>query len=286
MPQLESSLRKLGDCTCIKQVKAVSGGSINKVTYVETEKDKYIVKAHTDMPENFFIQEAMGLSAISSCVRVPQVYSYQFDEETGESSLWMEWIPPGQSCEKTEEQLGQKLAALHGRNHHSYGFVEDNYFGIYPQANGWSDDWIAFFRDQRLKPQIDIGVAYGHITGNRRKQLESLLEKLDHYLPKKPVASLLHGDLWSGNWFADASGSPVFIDPSVSYGDREVDLAMTELFGGFSPRFYETYQEVNPLIDGYPERRPIYQLYYLLVHLNFKGESYGRCVDGVLNRYI
>ncbi len=285
MSRWEASLRELGDCSCVKQVKAVSGGSINQVSYVETEKHRYIVKTHTDMPDNFFLQEALGLTALANCVRVPQVYHYQYDERTGEASLWMEWIQTGQKCEQTEELLGQKLASLHQRTHSSYGFVEDNYLGIYPQSNPWEGNWVTFFREHRVKAQMEIGMELGHITAKRHQQLEKLIDKLDQLLPAKPVASLLHGDLWGGNWFADENNTPVLIDPAVSYGDREVDIAMTELFGGFSERFYAAYQEVLPLSDVYEERKRIYQLYYLLVHLNFYGESYGKQVDKVLNRY-
>jgi fructosamine-3-kinase len=283
----EYSLRQLGDYTCIRKTKSLSGGSINQVTYVETEKNKYVMKTHTKMPENFFVQEALGLSALASCVRVPRVYSYQYEETTGEASLWLEWIPTGSVCEQTEMELGQKLAQLHHQStHNAYGFVEDNYLGIYPQFNAWSDDWVSFFRDQRLKVQMDIGVEQGRILPGRQQQLENLMDKLDMYLPAKPVASLLHGDLWRGNWLPDDNGVPVFIDPSVSYGDREVDLAMTELFGGFPPQFYATYQGISPLTAGYEERKPIYQLYYLLLHLNYYGESYGKQVDEILSYYV
>jgi fructosamine-3-kinase len=287
LSHLLGALRELGDKTTIREIKAVSGGSINQVTYVETDKNKYIVKAHTSMPENFFTQEALGLSALSCCVRVPKVYNYQFNEETRESSLWLEWIPAGVRCVKGEEELGRKLGQLHQSTYTAYGFVEDNYLGIFPQLNGWSNDWVSFFRDRRLQVQKEIGIEKGYITLERLNKIEKLLDHLEDYLPSKPISSLLHGDMWSGNSFVSMAGEPVFIDPSVSYGDREVDIAMTELFGGFSSRFYQAYEEINPLEAEYSDRKGIYQLYYLLLHLNYYGESsYGKQVDDVLDRYV
>ncbi|MCH5585804.1 fructosamine kinase family protein [Shimazuella sp. AN120528] len=286
MTHLLEALRELGDRTCIREIKAVSGGSINQVTYVETDINKYIVKAHTSMPENFFIQEAMGLSALSCCVRVPKVFSYQFDEATGVGNLWLEWIPAGVRSEKGEEELGRKLGLLHQTTHAAFGFVEDNYLGIYPQPNAWSDDWISFFRDKRLQIQKEIALEKGYLCADRLHKLEKLMDRLEDFLPAKPISSLLHGDMWSGNTFISSTGEAVFIDPSVNYGDREVDIAMTELFGGFSPRFYQAYEEINPIEIEYNDRKGIYQLYYLLVYLNYFGESYGEEIDKVLGKYI
>jgi fructosamine-3-kinase len=283
---LLEALRDLGDTSCVREMKAVAGGSINQVMFVETDKNKYIVKAHTSMPENFFTQEALGLSALSCCVRVPKVYSYQFNKDTGEASLWLEWISSGDRCAEAEGKLGRKLAQLHQSTHTSYGFVEDNYLGIYHQPNTWSDDWVSFFRDNRLQVQKEIGIEKGYMDKERLKKLDKLLDKLDDFVPSKPTSSLLHGDMWSGNSFVSVTGEPVFIDPAVSYGHSEVDLAMTELFGGFSPSFYRAYEEVNPLDKGYHDRKEIYQLYYLLLHLNYYGESsYGSQVDTVLKKY-
>jgi fructosamine-3-kinase len=123
------------------------------------------------------------------------------------------------------------------------------------------------------------------VRGKRAKQLDRLLERLPEWLGHAVKPSLLHGDLWGGNWIAGPGGEPYLIDPAVYFGDREVDLAFTELFGGFSPRFYEAYREAYPLEPGYGERKPLYQLYYLLVHLNLFGEAYGTDVDRVLARY-
>lgn len=286
MSHLLAALRDLGDTSRIREIEAVSGGSINQVTYVETDKSKYIVKAHTSMPSNFFTQEALGLSALSCCVRVPKVYSYQFNKDTGEASLWLEWIPSGERSVEAEEGLGQKLAQLHQSTHTAYGFVEDNYLGIFHQPNTWSDDWVSFFRDHRLQVQKEIGVEKGYIRLKRLNKLEKLLDRLDNFLPSNPTSSLLHGDMWSGNSFVSTEGEPVFIDPSVSYGHSEVDIAMTELFGGFSPRFYQAYEGINPLDKEYSDRKEIYQLYYLLVYLNYYGEVYGNQIDTVLEKYM
>ena len=161
----------------------------------------------------------------------------------------------------------------------------DNYIGSTPQVNGWLDDWLAFFRERRLRPQMELAARNGHLPAGRRRALEGFMGRLDELLggvPRRPA--LLHGDLWGGNMIADPSGQPVLIDPAVYYGDREADLAMTALFGGFSSAFYAAYNEVYPLADGWRERFRIYNLYHLLNHLNLFGEGYGAQVDAVIGK--
>ena len=146
---------------------------------------------------------------------------------------------------------------------------------------------MSFYRDERLGAQRDLARQRGHLPRERARLLDRLIERLDEWIDERHVQpSLLHGDLWGGNWMVALDGQPVLIDPAVYFGDREADLAMTSLFGGFPPDFYSAYNEVFPFAPGYRERQPLYQLYYLLVHLNLFGESYGPRVDGILRQYV
>ncbi|MFW6079748.1 MAG: fructosamine kinase family protein, partial [Gemmatimonadota bacterium] len=198
--------------------------------------------------------------------------------------LLLEWLEPGRATTGTWERLGRALAALHRVRAEAWGWPADNFIGSLEQPNGETDDWAAFWRDRRLGPQLrraygSGGVGGGgHLDDSDRRRFDRLLERLEELLADAAGAdgpSLVHGDLWSGNVHALASGEPALIDPAAYHGHREVDLAMSELFGGFPPRFYDAYEEAWPLEPGYRERRrSVYQLYYLLVHVNLFGAGY------------
>ncbi len=203
--------------------------------------------------------------------------------ETEEGAyLLMEWIEPGNGDQR---ELGTALAKLHQVTAPQFGFRKDNYLGILPQINTYEENWWTFFFKNRLESQITLAEKSNR-WGGRRQEKYLLFKK--HVLQitdqQKNVPSLLHGDLWSGNVFFDQQGRPVFIDPAVSYGNREQDIAMSQLFGGFRPEFLTAYQDSFPLEDGWSERLPVYQLYYLLAHLNMFGESYGSQVDQLLEK--
>jgi len=273
----------------IAAVREARGGDIGESWCVETERRKLFVKMRRDMPADLFLREAEGLALLrrAEAIAVPEpLYAGEIPGRGG-GMLALEWIETGPARPETIEALGAGLAALHrstspdGR----YGLDRDNYIGLLPQANGRRDSWIAFYRDARLLPLAKRAEERGLLPKGRRDALHRLLDRLDRWLPERPAASLLHGDLWSGNWLAGADGRPWLIDPAVYYGDRECDLAFSELFGGFPVRFYAAYREAYPVDPGYGERKPIYQLYHLLVHLVLFGEAYGPSVDRVLRRY-
>lgn len=183
------------------------------------------------------------------------------------------------------EALGQGLAAIHRTTAGAYGFDHDNFVGLLPQPNGWSESWISFYRERRLVPQLEIAARLGRLTPERRTLSERLLDRLPRWIDDTAVRpALVHGDLWHGNWLDTVDG-PALIDPAAYYGDREMDLAMASLFGGFSEAFWRAYEEAYPLLPGHEERRPLYQLYYLLIHLNIFGEQYGPGVDRILRAY-
>ena len=205
-----------------------------------------------------FAAEADGLEALRPHIRVPQVLDRGVRD--GKAYIALEFLHLQSSGDWAA--LGRMLAKLHRQTGPRFGWHRDNYIGLAPQTNGWRDDWSAFFGECRLRPQL--------MQAGLDVRLEKILGLLQDH---KPEPSLLHGDLWSGNAGFTAEG-PVVYDPAVYYGDRETDLAMTELFGGFPGEFYRAYNEELPLPAGYEKRKHLYNLYHLLNHLNLFGGGY------------
>ncbi|WLV25201.1 fructosamine kinase family protein [Aciduricibacillus chroicocephali] len=284
---LQNGLDQLGINESIQSFKSVSGGDINEAFYVRTGNHEYFVKLNRQVSPDFFEFEKRGLEKIKATdsIAVPKVYGVKTDVQSGTPMLWLEWIE-GKKAFGTDSQLGEQLAQMHMNKQSKYGFDEKSFIGRLEQKNHLSDSWLEYYRNCRLAGQLEIGRERQTITGDRERKLVKLLVCLDQWVPEKPHASLLHGDLWGGNWMVGAEGRPHLIDPSVLYGDNEFELAFTNLFGGFSDKFYEAYQSVFPLSDTYHDLEPLYQLYYLLVHLNMFGETYGGSVDRILDRYV
>jgi protein-ribulosamine 3-kinase len=238
---------------------------------------RYFVKVAAGHHAEMIACEADGLRALAAThtIRVPAVAATGSHDERGYLAVeWLEMTGPANA------RLGHDLAQLHrvlaprGPNGERFGWSRDNFLGATPQANGWSDDWCAFFRDRRLAPQLALAAANGH-TGALQRDGERLLAGLSSLLRGHDVVpSLVHGDLWSGNAATLADGGGVVFDPAVHVGDREVDLAMTELFGGFGENFMAAYRSAWPLDAGYPLRRQLYNLYHLLNHVNLFGAGY------------
>ncbi|MUV38370.1 Phosphatidylserine decarboxylase [Lentibacillus sp. JNUCC-1] len=284
-PLIQTALDKTGDTTTIQSATSVQGGSINESFRVETEASVYFIKYHEAAPERFFELEAKGLELIrnTGTINAPLAFTYQ--DKPGESFLVLEWIE-GRETKGTQAVLGEKLAALHSTSAEQHGFHDNTYIGLLDQPNDLYDNWLSYYRDKRLGGQLDYGIHHGTITGHRRDLLEKLLTRLETWIPENVTPSPLHGDLWGGNWLAGPGGEPYLIDPSFLYGDRYFELAFTELFGGFSKSFYDAYAANAPISSDYETVKPLYQLYYLLVHLNIFGEMYGARVDEVLERYV
>jgi len=265
----------------------VFGGDINQAARVTLADGRAIfVKWNRGADGDFFSAEAHGLRTLAAAgaVRVPEVYA------VGEAPafLAMEWIDTerGYASDDFAETLGRQLALLHRATAGQHGLDADNYIGSLPQSNTPSASWVAFFRDRRIGAQMDIARQRGRLPKEREALLTRLQSWLDVFLDDQVIRpSLLHGDLWSGNYMITRDGQPVVIDPAAYYGHREVDLAMTELFGGFPPRFYAADNAVYPL-DGYEQRRGLYQLYPLLVHMNLFGGGYAARVDAIARHYV
>lgn len=287
---VESALRTYGDPGPLQPPHPVSGGDIGQSFRLETPAGRYFLKFRTEAPAGIFTAERDGLERLarnSRSVQIPEVIAHEGPEKTGTGWILMEWIEPSSiQPHGMAETLGRGLAELHQHTSSVYGLERNNFIGLLPQPNRQREKWADFYRDCRLLPQMEIAGKRNRLPPDRNRLLNRLLDRLDNWLDDSTISpSLLHGDLWGGNWMVGPGGAPYLIDPAVYYGHREVDLAFTELFGGFPNRFYDAYREAFPLKTDYQDRKPLYQLYYLLVHLNHFGESYGSSVDRILKRY-
>ncbi|KPK49326.1 MAG: hypothetical protein AMS22_13835 [Thiotrichales bacterium SG8_50] len=290
MAVMESLATLIGRATgrpfTIDQRHPVGGGCINTTEVLEGGGQKYFVKQNDAAQLDMFEAEASGLREIiaSHSVRVPQPIAHGHAE--GRACLVLEYLNLGSPGSTSEAELARQLAAMHRHTQTRFGWSRNNTIGATAQINTEERDWVAFFREHRLRFQLALA-AKNSLGGNLLQRGEKLLEKLPVFFANyQPLPSLLHGDLWGGNHAALRDGTPVIFDPAVYYGDREADIAMTELFGGFSPDFYEAYNEAWPLDAGYKVRKNLYNLYHVLNHYNLFGGSYsaqaGRLIDSLL----
>ena len=259
--------RELG----IDAAEKLAGGAVLECHWVSIGGVERFLKMGAAKYADALAAEADGLDALRAAgARAPQAFAHGV--AGGKAYLLIEHLEIETSGDYAA--LGAMLAALHRSSGPRFGWHRDNYIGATHQANGWRDDWAVFWRECRLEPQIDLARRNGFDLGEL-PPLDELLR--DH----RPTPALLHGDLWRGNaGFKD--GAPVIFDPAVYYGDRECDLAMTELFGGFPAEFYAAYNEAFPLPEGYPARKNLYNLYHLLNHLNIFGGGYYAQVKAAL----
>lgn len=258
----------------IKRRTVVGGGCINTAYRIDGGANSYFGKLNTADKLDMFAAEADGLEEIarSGSVRVPHPVCHGANGEN--SWLILEYIELGRDAGDGMRALGYYLAQMHRATGSKFGWHRDNTIGSTPQINTPSSDWVEFWRAHRLGYQLGLAGKNGY-RGRLQRSGEKLMEKLSVFFAShRPPPSLLHGDLWAGNASFDAIGDPVIFDPAVYYGDREADLAMTELFGGFSADFYAAYREANPLDAGYAARQTLYNLYHVLNHLNLFGGGY------------
>ena len=252
----------------------LGGGCINQAWRVSDDGREFFVKTHAAAGLAMFEAEAKGLAELAATrtVRVPEPVCW--GTALGQAWLVLEYLSLGGSGRRAMETLGRQLAALHARPQPYFGWYRDNTIGSTPQINDRCDDWAEFWGERRLGFQLKLAARNGY-TGALQRRGEELRSRLgDFFTSYRPTPALLHGDLWGGNASCTVNGEPVIFDPAVYYGDREADLAMTELFGGFSERFYAAYRETLPLDGGYPQRRTLYNLYHVLNHLNLFGGGY------------
>ena len=270
-------------------VTSVSGGDINRAYRLSTAGKAVFMKANRKENARFFEAETAGLQAIAktAAIRVPQVLGTGTDDTWG-AFLLLEWAE-GKPGKAFHETFGHHLAAMHRADPSAFvhggvfGFDADNFIGAGEQENTPEESWVEFFRAHRLLPQFRRAGRW--LDADDRSRVTKLLDHLEELLPEPDFPSLLHGDLWSGNYLVGNDGEAWLIDPAAYVGHYEADLAMTELFGGFPQRFYHAYSEGNPIDAGYAERRELYNLYHLLNHLNLFGGSYYGAVRRILHAY-
>jgi fructosamine-3-kinase len=273
----------LGPPAVPESVAPAAGGCIHVCYRVKAGGVGLFVKLNSAQCADAFAAEADGLAALREAgMRAPEPLAH--GATSTHAFLALELLELGGA--QDAETLARRLAAQHRHCTARFGWRRDNYIGATPQPNGWGEDWVSFWRERRLAPQLALAEANGH-GRVLRPEMERLMEALGTFFRGyAPAASLLHGDLWSGNAGYLADGSPVLFDPAVYRGDREADLAMTELFGGFPRAFYDTYRDAWPLDAGYAIRRDLYNLYHVLNHLNLFGAGYLGQARSLLNRLL
>lgn len=285
--EIERSIRAAtGTPFTIESREVVGGGCINECYAVRGAGRAYFVKLNASSRADMFAAEAEGLAEIarSHTVRVPQPVSHGADAKASWLVLEHLHLLPGD--ERSMLRLGRNLARMHRVRGGHHGWHRDNTIGATPQVNTAAGDWVAFWRERRLGFQLRLAASRGN-GGRLTAAGERLLERLPSFFRgHTPPPSLLHGDLWSGNAGQAAGGEPVIYDPAVYYGDREADLAMTELFGGFPASFYEAYCAEYPLDAGYTTRKHLYNLYHVLNHLNLFGGGYGAQAQRMIEQLL
>jgi len=265
-----------GSTTGLKWIRDLNGGDINQAALIQSKDNNWFVKYRRNAPPGIFQAEALALAEISAtrCIRVPEAIAWGTVNDTS----WLVLEHLELTSNGPASLLGEQLAVMHDVSSNSFGWSGNNFIGTTPQLNDMSDNWAGFWRDCRMEPQLELakGNGFGGRLLNRGERLMASIDQLMH--DHKPAASLLHGDLWAGNKAFTSGGQPVIFDPASYYGDRETDIAMTELFGGFEPAFYTAYLAHSPLPEGYLLRRELYKLYHVLNHLNLFGAAYlSRC---------
>lgn len=276
----------LGKPARVNRTTFKSGGCINNALKLDTTEGIFFLKWQSDIPEDMFAKEAMGLKLLrkSTSIEIPEVIASGKLE--GKHYLLMENIERAPPSPSYWEDFGTALATMHQSNtSEKYGLDHDNYIGKLPQPNDADDSWIDFFIHQRLDFQLKLAIEDHLVSNDLIDRYRKFYELLPDLLPDERPA-LLHGDMWSGNVMVGNDGSVCLIDPAVYYGHREIELAFTQMFGGFSYEFYSAYNSTYPLEPGFQERVEIYNIYPHMVHVNLFGTSYLNGVESVLRRYL
>ncbi|NET52049.1 MAG: fructosamine kinase family protein [Merismopedia sp. SIO2A8] len=250
----------------------------------QPQEQAYFLKLNDASRVAMFEAEALGLRqmAQSQTIKVPDPICWGTVE--GSSYIVLEWLDIGYGTHQSWQGMGQQLAAMHQvTSPKGFGWDQNNTIGFIPQMNDWTDSWAIFFRDHRIGYQLKLARKRGGHFPKQHELLEAIPELLaDHH----PQPSLVHGDLWSGNAAVTQEGDPIIFDPATYYGDREVDLAMSELFGRFPEDFYRSYNQAFPIEPGYTQRKPLYNLYHILNHFNQFGGGYESQANSMINRLL
>jgi len=283
---IEKILSKfVGDSVTIIDFSPVGGGSINETFKLSTTAGNFFIKKNSaSLYPHMFQKETQGLKLLSyaDVIATPEVVG--IGESNNESFLILKFIDGGLKKSSFWDIFGQQLANLHKNTDEYFGLNHDNYIGSLEQLNNQHSNWSDFFREERLETQVRLARNNGKIEKRTVSVFDNFYTKLDNIFPAEPPA-LLHGDLWGGNFMVNELGSPVIIDPAVYYGHREMDLGMSQLFGGFDKQFYVSYNKYHPLENGWEERMEYCNLYPLMVHVNLFGGGYIQSVKSILQKF-
>jgi fructosamine-3-kinase len=273
----------------IRNQHSLGGGCINHASKLDTSVGNFFVKWNDQGPKDLFLREAECLEELSSaatCLYIPRVFVKTARTSDNPALLITEFLPPPQMpSARLDEQLGRGLAQLHQYQHEKFGFYHDNYCGATPQDNRWNPDWVDFFGQQRIAGLLRLIENKRQLSGEERQTYEQLINKLPQLIGHQPAPSLNHGDLWSGNYMYAEKGAAL-IDPASYYADREFDLAMMGMFGGFSDRVWQAYREVYPLPPEWKDRHQLYMLYHYLNHYYLFGGAYGQQAYSIARSYL
>jgi protein-ribulosamine 3-kinase len=289
-PQLVSAVEYAlsaneGPAVSIITAHSLAGGCINSAAALQTNDKKYFLKWNDEAKyPGMFEAEARGLRLLASpgAFYIPNVIGC--GAAGSNAFLLLEFIEAGKQEESFWDDFGRSMAKMHRVTQEKFGLEQDNYIGSLVQSNKQHDSWAEFFIHERLMPQLKLARDAGKISSAIAESFERLFPKLDDIFPQEPPA-LLHGDLWSGNYMISPRGTPCIYDPAVYFGHREMDIAMTRLFGGFQPAMYPAYNSELPLEKGWENRVDICNLYPLMVHVNLFGGSYLSDVKAVISRF-
>lgn len=261
----------------------VSGGDINESYRLEADGRSYFIKIQPNQPAKYFQHEINGLKALGKAVKTPTpIHNGDID---GNAYLILNWLDESNG---SQADLGRAVAKMHRQysSNHQFGFVDNHQTKALLKDNSWNDSWCDFYIRQRLEPEVAVAAERGRWNRWRQEHFEQLVKQFQQYYQGRDIQpSLLHGDLWAGNFMFAGDHEPYLIDPDAVYGDREFDLAMTTVFGGFDQEFYDAYAQEYPFTPGINDRLPWYRFYYLCMHLVLFGESYGGAVDQILSHY-
>lgn len=278
-----------GETPEIYALKTLSGGCINHATRLSTNQGDFFAKWNTTGPADLFLREAECLEELKkadTALKIPGVYVKTKIQAGQPGVLITDFLSaPTESSAKQDEILGKGLAELHRFQSKKYGFYHDNYCGTTLQDNRWNTDWVDFFGQQRIQHLLHLIQKERGIDAGSLQVYDQLLAKLPAWIGHQPAPALNHGDLWSGNYMYSAEG-PALIDPASYYADREFDLAMMRLFGGFSSRVWSVYQEAYPLSPEWEERSDLYMLYHVLNHYYLFGGHYGQQALAIAKKYL
>lgn len=285
---MEQIIRHISDQiqSQITAFRPVSGGDISSAYLLETQSQKFLLKVNSkSSAKTMFDAEQHGLRAIESTKTIAVPHVHLVDEMDGIAFLLMDFVESRRPNAKDYTHFGRDLANMHLVSNDQFGFSSDNFIGSLSQSNAFHTDWAEFYWNERILPQLEIAKKNTALDDAKIPSKESAL-KIFRQVFGEVKPSLLHGDLWGGNYLISTDGTPFLIDPAVYYGHSIVDVAMSRLFGGFDAEFYDAYHEIIPKQTYYQEQIKLYQLYYLLVHLNLFGRSYRSSVVDILERYF